>query len=92
MARFLITMHMPSANPNYLVHQVIADHPAVNIDEFCDALNDNAFIVVREFYYVDDRRAGGEKRWQNRGEKIINTHHVGKVAVYYDPQGTITSQ
>lgn len=38
MARFLITMHMPSANPNYLVHQVIADHPAVNIDEFCDAL------------------------------------------------------
>lgn len=84
MARFLITMHMPPANPNYLVHQVIADHPAENIEEFCDILNDSAFIVVREYYYVTEKRGVGEKGWQDRGEKILNTEHIGKVALYHD--------
>lgn len=87
MARFLITMHMPPANPNYLVHQVIADHPAENIEEFCDILNDNAFIIVREFYFVTDKRGQGDKGWQDRGEKIINTDHIGKVAQFYDLHG-----
>ena len=84
MARFLITMHMPPANPNSLVHQVIADHPAENIEEFCYVLNDSAFIIVREYYYVNEKRGTGSKGWEDRGEKILNTDHIGKVAVYHD--------
>ena len=84
MARFLITMHMPPANPNYLVHQVIADHSAEDIEEFCDVLNDSAFIIVREYYYVSEKRGTGSKGWEDRGEKILNTNHIGKVAVYHD--------
>lgn len=92
MARFLITMHMPPANPHLLVHQVIADHPAENMSEFCDILNDSAFIVVRQYYFVTEKRGVGDRGWQDRGDLILNTEHIGKVSLFYDPHGTINSQ
>ena len=92
MARFLITMNMPPANPNYLVHQVTADHAAENLDEFCDELNSNAFIVVRQFYFVTEKRGVGPHGWQDRGDLIINTDHVGKVTLFYENAGNANSQ
>ena len=92
MARFLITMHMPTANPNHRGHQITADHPAETLDEFCEELNSNAFLIVRQYYYVTDRRGSGPLGWQDRGDLIINTDHVGKVALFYGTGENVNSQ
>lgn len=84
MKRFLITMHMPTGSSQNLVHQVIGDHPAQTLQEFCEVLNNDAFVVVRQYYFVSDRITK-EKGWRDRGDLILNTNHIGKVAVYYDP-------
>ena len=91
MARFLITMHMPTGTSENLVHQVIGDSPEETLGQFCDALNDSAFIVVRQYYFMNDRRSG-ERGWRDRGELILNTNHIGKVSVYYDPTENKLSQ
>lgn len=81
MTRFLITMHMPPGSSEHLVHQIIGDHVAANLNEFADELNNNAFVVVRQFYYLNDRHTG-ERGWQDRGDLILNTEHIGKVALF----------
>jgi hypothetical protein len=75
--RFLITMNMPSAHGS-LVHQVTGEHSSNSIEEFCDVLNDNAFVVVGQ-YYKDANTADGEINWVYMGNIILNTEHIGKV-------------
>jgi hypothetical protein len=84
MTRFLITMHMPAGSSPNLVHQVTLDHEAASLTEFCAILNDNAFVVGRQFYYMTDKQTGEKLGWRDRGELILNTDHIGKVTLYYD--------
>ena len=84
MARFLITMHMPAGSSANLVHQVTMDHEAVDLAEFCAVLNDNAFIVGRQFYYLNDKQTGEKLGWRDRGDLILNTNHIGKVSLHFD--------
>lgn len=73
--RFLITMHMPSYSGN-LVHQVNVEHPADSLEKFIDALTENDFVVVEEFYR-DPKTASD----YSRGFMAINHRYVGKIKV-----------
>lgn len=79
MARFQLTMNMPSVNNN-LVHQVICDYPVGSLEELLDALNDADFVLVTQYYKERDGRL------VYKGGLIVNTALVGKAAVY-DPDG-----
>ncbi len=100
--KFLITMNMPSAQ-GYLVHQVTVEHFATSCTELCDVLNEDEFIIARQWYR---RVQGGEVVWVDRGDIVLNTAHIGKIQEWveyernedeaygnpderrYDPQGT----
>jgi hypothetical protein len=84
MTRFLITMHMPAGSSANLVHQVTGDHEAQTLSDFCAVLNDQAFVVIRQFYYLTDKHTGEKLGWRDRGELIINTDHIGKVSLHFD--------
>ena len=71
--RFLITLNMPSRKGE-LVHQVICEYPVSSIEAFLDAINDNDFLLVEEFYRKPDN-AG----FYRVGLMILNTMHIGKV-------------
>jgi hypothetical protein len=75
--KFFITMNMPSSQGS-LVHQITGEHPANSIEEFCKILNDNAFVVVTQ-YYKDANTVDGDINWICMGNIIINTEHIGKV-------------
>lgn len=77
--KFLITMHMPSAT-GYLVHQVTVDHKSNSCAEFCEALSTEIFIICRQFY--KRKTLTGEPVWEDRGDVILNTTHIGKVQEY----------
>jgi hypothetical protein len=71
--RFLVTLNMPSRKGE-LVHQIVCRYPVDDIDGFLDAVNENDFILVEEFYRKPDN-AG----FFSVGKMIINTMHIGKV-------------
>lgn len=79
--RFLITMNMPSASGN-LVHQVTVDHEAESLEKFSDLLNNEIFIVCRNLYRRTDNE--GAMYWEDRGDIILNSAHVGKVQEYIE--------
>lgn len=84
--RFLVTMNMPSASGNN-VHQVTVEHPAGSCEAFCDELNDNEFIIVRLFYRRQDFDAVSRQMsivWEDRGDLILNTNHIGKVQEFVE--------
>jgi hypothetical protein len=83
MARFLMTMHMPTGSSQHLVHQVIGDHAAADLNEFAEELNNLAFVVVRQFYYFHNRETN-ERGWRDRGDLILNTEYIGKVTVHFE--------
>jgi hypothetical protein len=66
-------MNMPSRKGE-LVHQVICEYPAKGIEDFLEAINENEFILVEEFYRKPDN-AG----FYSVGMMILNTMHIGKV-------------
>jgi hypothetical protein len=80
MARFVFTMNMPSKGGN-IVHQVIGDHDCSSVEEMCDHLNSNDFILIREFYRDGPDSAHG----RFVGEVCINTMMVGKVKIDNKP-------
>jgi len=82
--RYLLTMNMPSAK-GYAVHQLTVDHPAPNINEFMEELQDNEFIMCTLMYRVE--KENYEREWQDRGKMIINTSVVGKAQEYYPSIG-----
>ena len=75
--KYLITMNMPVRGKDreapQQIHQIIADHPATDLRQFAEVLNDNAFIAVEEFY------KGGEDGYYHTGTLILNTDMIGKV-------------
>lgn len=84
--RFLVTMNMPSASGNS-VHQVTVEHPAQSCEAFCDLMNDNEFIMVRLFYrktLPDFASREMKVSWEDRGDLILNTHHIGKVQEFVE--------
>jgi len=79
--KFLITMNMPSAQ-GYLVHQVTIEHHAASCRQLCEMLNNDVFIMGRLFYRK--KTPGMENVWQDRGDIILNTSHIGKVAEFVE--------
>ena len=74
--RFLITMNMPSFSNN-LVHQINAEHAESNsIDEFVEALTQNDFVLVEEFY-----RDPQTQTEVSRGMLALNHRFVGKIKI-----------
>jgi hypothetical protein len=79
--RVLFHMNMPSGS-NDLVHQVIGEVPHRSIGELAAALHHQSFITIDYVSY--ERQKTGEKKWRSRGEMLLNTAHIGKVAEYYE--------
>jgi len=48
-------MNMPSYSGN-AVHQIQAEHSSKSLEEFADALMQNDFVIVEEFYRDQKRR------------------------------------
>lgn len=90
--KLLITMNMPSAS-GYAVHQVTVETECKSLHEFYELMNQQEFVMCRLYY----RRPGysGETLWDDKGEIVLNTAHIGKVQEYvekeqdYEPYGTI---
>jgi hypothetical protein len=74
--RFQITMNMPSRAGNP-VHQIICDYDANSLAEFCDALYELGFLVVREVY-----KDGESGQYYQVGEVAVNARWVGKIKVF----------
>jgi hypothetical protein len=79
--RFLLTMNMPSAN-GFLVHQVTVDIPVATCEELMRKMNHDEFIMGRMFYRR--RLLTGENAWEDRGDIILNTAHIGKVQEFFE--------
>jgi hypothetical protein len=81
--RFLITLNMP-AFEGRLVHQLTVEvAEARSLKELCILMNHEEFIMGRHLY----RRKNiytQESEWQDRGDVIVNTAHIGKVAEFID--------
>ena len=79
--RFLLTMNMPSAN-GFLVHQLTVEIPVSSCEHLKDAMNEDEFITGRLYYR---RRAlAGETAWEDRGDIVLNTAHIGKAQEFYE--------
>ena len=81
--RFLITMNMPSYSGN-AVHQIQAEHSAKSLEDFADALTQNDFVIVEEFY-----RDQQTKEDYSRGFMAINHRYVGKIKVLNSTEKSI---
>ena len=79
--RFLLTMHMPSANGNP-VHQLTVESESNSCEEFLDELNDNEFVLVNLLYKYNS--VSGETSWEDKGQIILNTSVIGKVQEYLE--------
>jgi len=73
--KFVITMNMP-ARSGVAVHQIVADYPVNSLKEFLNALTNNDFLMVEEFY--KDPQTG---TISSNGYIGINYRFVGKVKV-----------
>lgn len=76
MARFLFTINMASKGGN-VVHQVIGEYDCDTVEGMCEVLNENDFIVVREFY----REGPDSFHGRFVGEVCLNTMMIGKVKI-----------
>jgi len=79
--KYLLTMNMPSAQ-NYLVHQITVEHEVEDCADFCELLNQHEFITCRLLYRKRNQR--GETVWQDRGDMVLNSAHIGKVQLYIE--------
>jgi hypothetical protein len=80
--KLLVTMNMPSAQ-EYLVHQMTVDTSCESLEEFLKLLNEEIFVQVR-LYYKRKNHHTGDVIWEDRGDIILNTAHIGKVQVYLE--------
>lgn len=87
--RFLITMNMPSAN-GFLVHQLTVDIDVRSCAELRDLMNIDEFISGRMFYRR--RLVTGETGWEDRGDIILNTAHIGKVQEFFETEREINDE
>ena len=80
--KLLITMNMPSAK-EYLVHQMTVETECETLDKFLKQLNDDIFVKVLLYYKRKDHITG-DTIWEDRGDILLNTNHIGKVQVYLE--------
>ena len=80
--RFLLTMHMPSAQGNP-VHQLTVESESKDLQEFWEEISDNDFIMVGLLYREKNIHTG-EVIWSNKGDIILNTSHIGKAQEFID--------
>jgi hypothetical protein len=82
--RFLFFMNMPSgAYDGPIAHQVIGDVDVESMEEMHDLVSEEKFISIKLMFY--DRRSSdrnGDRIWQDKGEMLLNTDHIGKIMVY----------
>ena len=83
--KFLLTMNMPSHRGGP-IHQITCEHPARDVAEFCDALENNEFVLVEEFYRNTEAPLGVDP-YYSVGFTALNHRFVGKIK----EAGTITS-
>jgi len=82
--RFVLTLNMPSAT-GMLVHQITVDISLVNsCRALCELMNKQDFIIGHQLY--KRRGLNGDTIWEDRGDVIINTAHVGKVQEFYETE------
>ena len=78
-----MTLNMP-AFEGRLVHQLTVDiSEARSLKELCAIMNRDEFIVGRHWYRRKNMYTQ-ESEWQDRGDVIVNTAHIGKVAEFID--------
>lgn len=79
--RFLLTMNMPSGS-GFLVHQLTVEIPVDSCEHLKDAMNEDEFITGRLYYR---RRAlTQETIWEDRGDIVLNTAHIGKAQEFFE--------
>lgn len=79
--KFLMTLNMPAAS-GMPVHQVIVEHECKNVKDFKSLLSNEEFILAKQWYR---RKLGfGDVEWEDRGDIIINTFHIGKVQEFIE--------
>jgi hypothetical protein len=77
-------MNMP-AFEGKMVHQVTLEMLGVNsIQELCKLMNRDEFITGTQWYHR--KMPTGEIFWQDRGELVVNTAHIGKVAEFIEQE------
>lgn len=81
--RFLVTMNMPSYSGNQ-VHQMIVDHSSNGLEEFVEALTRNDFVIVEEFYKVNN-----SDDYNSRGFVVLNHRYVGKIKEFIPNLGRV---
>lgn len=79
--KFTLTMNMPSIK-SFLVHQLTVEINVKSCSEFCEMMNEDEFIIGK-FLYRRPLVSGGFV-FEERGDIIINTAHIGKVQEYYE--------
>jgi hypothetical protein len=78
-----MTLNMP-AFEGRLVHQLTLEIPeARTLKELCFLMNRDEFIMGRHWYRRKNMYTQ-ESEWQDRGEVVVNTAHIGKVAEFLD--------
>ena len=78
-------MKMPSFRGKP-IHQIMCEHPAKDLAEFCSALEENEFVIVNEFYYDKDVLPG-EDPWFSVGQTALNYRMIGKIKDVQDFSG-----
>lgn len=81
--KFLVTMNMPSYSGNQ-VHQMIVDHNSNGLEEFVEALTRNDFVIVEEFYKVNN-----SDDYSSRGLVVLNHRYVGKIKEFIPHLGRV---
>lgn len=85
--KFLITLNMP-AFEHSLVHQITIEMDEVNsLRDLCILMNREEFIMGKHWYRHKNLYTN-KNDWQDRGDIIINTAHIGKVVEYLDLDGS----
>ena len=69
---FEIVMNMP-VRDGAMVHRIICQHPAVNLDAFTKELQTKDYVIVDEFY--PDQLG----KYANHGQIALNHRYVGKI-------------
>ena len=76
--RLLFSLNMPSGG-NDLVHQVVGELYDDSFENVLDVVEHSNFILIRHVTY--ERQPDGTRTWVTRGDMILNTYHIAKIAV-----------
>lgn len=83
--KFLVTYNMAGGRGEKTIHQMIVDHEeSGSLDEFTDALNDHAFVKVRQYYWQENEshRKDYSAPLIDKGEVTLNSELIGKAVVF----------